>query len=88
MDLKKLAESYKRAIEVCCAGEVMQLEEDKTFCFKVNNEDIEITYKKGFVVPSTTEKLLEKWVKINYIMNKEFEKNQKELLKFLENLGF
>jgi rRNA-processing protein FCF1 len=87
MNLKKLAESYKKAVETCCCKEIKTLKEDKVFKFKIGGKNIEQVYKKGFIVPDLSESLLGKWVKINYMINAEFEDNGREILKELEKIG-
>ena len=86
IDVKKLVKSYKRAVDVVCANKCIQLEEDKEITFQWQGKEVSQIYKKGFVVPDVSEKMLADWIKINYIVNQVFQEQQDELNKLLEEV--
>lgn len=87
MDIKKLVESFKRAIDQICIKSTREIKELETYSFDIAGVKKEIKLNKGVIVPDIEKKTMEKWLKINYIINQEFLKNEAELEKELIKYG-
>ncbi len=79
MNIEKLMESYKKAIQECTTKGSKILDKEKTVRFTVEGEEVVQVYRAGFIIPNIDEENLVKWIKINYLVNLA-RKRDKELV--------
>lgn len=88
MDRKKLAESYRKAVDQISKNNSITLQKRKVIEFEYPKGTHRTSiFEAGFVVPNIDDTLLTKWVKINYMVNMELVEHKEKMNTELKKVG-